>query len=148
MLAAVSSLAGPGTAAASGEDEIHYTIISPTAVTLDWRGASSSISYGLTTSYGLSGVATTPSPLPFSSSGPFWEIRLTNLQPYTIYHFAIGGGADHTFRTGLPKGQSGFTINAIADIGDSANYSSIIPAVMQMVAADRPDFVLVPGDLT
>src|SRR5689334_5615704 len=109
LLNAAASLSSPGIAGAAGEDEVHYTIVSPAAVTVAWRGPSSGIRYGLTASYGQTGAAATPSPLPFSSSGPFWEIRLTDLQPYTVYHFSIGGGADHTFRTGLPKGQSGFT---------------------------------------
>ena len=52
-------------APARAADEIHWTIVGPTAVTFDWRGTETTIRYGLTTAYGLSANGVAPSPLPF-----------------------------------------------------------------------------------
>jgi len=90
--------------AALSADEIHWTITGQTSVTFDWRGAESTIAYGLTPSYGQIATAVTPAPLPFSSVGPFWEARLGGLQENTLYHYSIGTGPDHTFRTPPPRG--------------------------------------------
>lgn len=128
-------------------DEIHYSIISPEAVTIDWRGPDNTIRYGTTTSYGQSAAAINPVPLPFSSAGPFWEARLTNLTPNTLYHYSIGADPDHTFKTPPLNGTPGFTVEAIADIGDTTSYANVGP-IAQMIAADAPDLVLIPGDLT
>ena len=57
----------PATARAA--DEIHWTFTGPTSVTFDWRGTESSVRYGLTSLYGNSVSAATPSPLPPSSRG-------------------------------------------------------------------------------
>src|SRR5437773_1487176 len=76
-------------AAAFAADEIHWTLTSQTSVTFDWRGSESSIRYGLTSAYGSTANAHTPSPLPFSSTGPFWEAPITGLQENTVYHYAI-----------------------------------------------------------
>src|SRR5437870_6558852 len=91
---------------AHAADEIHWTVTGPASVAFDWRGSESAIRYGLTPSYGGSVTAHTPVPLPVSSSGPFWEARLTSLVPDTVYHYSIGGGADHTFRTARLPGAS------------------------------------------
>jgi hypothetical protein len=55
-------------------DEIHYTFTGPTSVAFDWRGTATDIRYGVTTSYGSSATAHAPTPLPFSSAGPFQEV--------------------------------------------------------------------------
>jgi hypothetical protein len=89
----------------------------------------------------------TPSPLPFSSAGPFWEARLTGLQPDAVYHYSIGGGPDATFHTAKPKGSSGFTVLVEGDIGDSKTYSRVA-SVQAQIAGRAPDFVLGVGDLT
>ena len=60
---------------ARSADEIHWTFTGPTSVTVDWRGSESTIRYGLTTGYGSTATAQAPSPLPFSSSGPFQEAK-------------------------------------------------------------------------
>src|SRR5712691_7712689 len=80
-------------------DEVHYTFTGPTSVAFDWRGTATDIRYGATTSYGSTATAQTPSPLPFSSTGPFEEVALTGLDPGATYHYSIGGGTDHTFTT-------------------------------------------------
>ena len=132
---------------ARAADEIHWTIVGPAAVTFDWRGAETTIRYGLTTAYGLTTTAAAPSPLPFSSPGPFQEARLTGLQPNAVYHYSIGGAPDHTFRTPPPRGSSGFTICAEADIGDASAYAEMA-GVQALIAGTAPAFVLAAGDLT
>ena len=128
-------------------DEIHWTIVAPTTVTFDWRGSETQIRYGLTPAYGLSVNAVAPNPLPFSSAGPFQEARLTGLQPNALYHYSIGAGPDHTFRTPPPRGSAGFTVCAEGDIGDGTSYSQM-PGVQQLIAGAAPAFVLAVGDLT
>jgi hypothetical protein len=139
-------------------DEIHWTITGQTSVTFDWRGASSDnkISYGTSSgSYGSTVTAGTPSPLPDSSPGPFWEARIAGLLVNTLYYYKIGSGAEHTFRTPPARGSSGFWIAEEADIGSNAKYAGVGPTQTQIAGDspniagdDRPRFVLVPGDLT
>src|SRR5262245_42391108 len=107
---ALSIAAGSVPVAARAADEIHWTLMGQTAVTIDWRGSESTVRYGLTTSYGQTVTAQTPSPLPFSSAGPFWEARITGLQENTLYHYSVGTGPDHTFRTPPPRGSSDFSL--------------------------------------
>ena len=128
-------------------DEIHWTLTGQNSVTLDWRGFDSAVRYGLTTAYGSSASAATPSPLPFSSPGPFWEAKLAGLQENTLYHYSIGNGPDHTFRTPPPRGASGFTIYVQGDVGASNDFSKV-PTMQAAIAADPPAFVLMIGDLT
>jgi len=128
-------------------DEIHWTVTGATSVTFDWRGPEDTIQYGLTSGYGQTVIAQTPNPLPFSSAGPFWEARLTGLQEDTVYHYSIGTGPDHTFRTPRPQGESCFKTYVEGDIGDVAEYPNVGP-VQGLIAADPPAFVLAVGDLT
>jgi parallel beta-helix repeat protein len=125
-------------------DEVHYTYTSATSVTFDWRGGPSTIQYGTTKNYDHTVTAVTPSPLPFSSAGPFWEARLTGLNPGTTYHYSIGGAPDNTFRA-APSG--GFRFDAEADIGDSVSYPNM-GTTQSQIASDDPNFVLAIGDLT
>src|SRR5204863_7730797 len=106
-------------------DEIHWTLVDPATVTFDWRGAETAIRYGLTSSYGQTAPAVTPSPLPFSSPGPFQEARISGLLADRVYHYSIGTGPDHTFRTPPGRGASGFTVCAEGDIGDVSSYSQV-----------------------
>src|SRR5437667_730098 len=133
---------------AHAADEIHWTFTGPTSVSVDWRGAESVVHYGPTSAYGLDAGAATPDPLPFSSAGPFWEARLTGLLPNTLYHYAIGGAPDHTFRTPLPRGASGFVVCVEGDIGDSTSYPRWLGPVQRLVAQQQPRFALLVGDLT
>jgi Calcineurin-like phosphoesterase len=125
-------------------DEIHYTFTGATSVAFDWRGSANDLRYGLTSAYGATVLGHQPSPLPFSSSGPFWEAQLTGLAPGTAYHYSIGGGPDHMFST-APNGNFRFAV--IGDVGDSTSYDGVAPTQSQ-IAADNPAFVLVTGDLT
>ncbi len=136
-----------GSAGASqAADQVHWTIMGPTSVTFDWRGAETTLSYGLTPAFGSTVTAVTPSPVPWSSSGPFREARITGLLPDTLYHYAIGSGARHTFRTPRRPGTSDFVVMAEADVGSTEELFRVA-VVQQQIADQRPHFTLVPGDL-
>jgi len=132
---------------ARAADEIHWTVTGTTSVSFDWRGSESAIAYGPTKSYGKTATAQTPTPLPWSSAGPFWEARLTGLLPDTLYHYSIGGGADHTFRTPRRPGASNFVVTVEGDIGDAGTYPRVA-VVQQLIANQHPAFTLAVGDLT
>ena len=127
-------------------DQVHWTLTGATSVTLDWRGSDPALRYGSTSAYGFTVTGTTPSPLPYSSSGPFWEARLTGLLPNAVYHYSIAGGPDHLFHT-LPAPGTPFTVYVEGDVGDTATYWRV-GAVQSLIAAGAPSFVLVVGDLT
>lgn len=128
-------------------DEVHWTITGQTSVTFDWRGPVNTLRYGTTTDYTHTVLGVTPTPLPYSSPGPFWEARITGLQENTLYHYSIAGGPDHTFRTPPPRGSSGFTVMAEGDIGAASDYPKVA-IVQSQIAAQTPAFVLALGDLT
>jgi hypothetical protein len=148
IVAAVTALAAGTYSAAErtsvSASEVHYTFSGPTSVTFDWAGSSEDIRYGRSRHYNRRATAHAPTPLPFSSVGPFREARLTRLRPGTTYHYSIGGGSDHTFST-VPKSRYRFDVEA--DVGDSGNFRNVGPTQSQ-IAHDRPAFVLVAGDLT
>ena len=127
-------------------DEVHYTMTSQTSVTFDWRGFDRTIRYGLTSAYGQTVSGVTPTPIPFSSMGPFFEARIPGLQENTTYHYSIGSGADHTFHTPPPRGSTNFKIYAEGDVGDSAHWYRMA-TIQNTIAADPPAFTLVLGDL-
>jgi hypothetical protein len=147
---------------AGAADEIHWTITGQTSVTFDWRETSAdagdhAIRYGTAPgTYTNTVTAVTPSPLPDSSTGPFWEARLPGLQQDTLYYYQIANnGPEHTFRTPPPRGSSNFWIAQEADIGSNAKYAGVGPT-QSLISADnpnipgddRPRFVLASGDLT
>lgn len=132
--------------AVSTADEIHWTVLGSDAIGLDWRGSAITVRYGLTPAYGDSMNARTPSPVPVSSSGPFREARITGLTPDTVYHYAIGSGADHTFRTAPGNAPTTFTFCVEADIGTSA-YGPMGPN-QALIAQRAPRFCLIAGDLS
>ena len=143
MVVCAAVVAGSAFAA----DEIHWTITGQTSVTFDWRGTENTIRYGLTTAYGRTVTAVTPSILPYSSPGPFWEAKITGLTENTTYHYSIGSGPDHVFKTPLPRGSSGFTIYVEGDVGNNTNWSRM-GVIQGMIASARPDFVVMVGDIT
>ena len=156
VLSLLLGLSLAGTAGAA--DEIHWTFKGQTAVSFDWRGSSSEnvIHYGTASgSYPSSVTASTPSPLPTSSSGPFWEAHLTGLLENTLYYYKIGSGAEHTFRTPPPRGSSDYWFGEEADIGSTLGWTNVgitqgmVPTDNPNVSGDdRPRFLIVPGDLT
>ena len=128
-------------------DEVHWTITGQTSVSFDWRGFDTTVRYGLTSSYGAAATGITPTPIPFSSPGPFYEAKISGLAENKLYHYSIGNGPDHTFRTPPPRGSSNFTVCAEADVGDGVTFWRM-PPVQADIAAGLPAFTLVGGDLT
>ena len=158
FLAASVALALSLVGAAWAADEIHWTIKGQTAVTFDWRGSSSenTIRFGTSSgSYTSTVTGATPSPNPTSSSGPFWEAKLTGLTENTLYYYKIGNASEHTFRTPPARGSSDYWFGEQADIGSTLGWSNVgitqgmIPPDNPNVAGDdRPRFIIAPGDLT
>jgi len=132
---------------ACAADEIHWTIEGQTAVTFEWRGSETTIAYGATPAHGFTVTATPSTPWPSSSPGPFWTARITGLQENTLYHYAIGGGPDHTFHTPPPHGSSGFNVLVEGDVGDAVTFPRM-GLVQNLIAQANPQFVLVVGDIT
>jgi len=146
FVAAVAVWAPVRSATAAGTaDEIHYTFTGTTSVAFDWRGTATDIRYGSTTAYGSTATSHAPSPMPFSSTGPFQEVELTGLAAGARYHYSIGGGPDHTFGT-APTGDT-FVFDAIGDVGSSLQWSRVTTTQGQ-IANDQPAFVLMIGDLS
>jgi hypothetical protein len=147
---AVFILSLMGVASVFAADEIHWTITGQGSVTFDWRGSvqENTIIYGTSPGvYSHKIVAVNPKPLPSSSNGPFWEAKLTGLHENTLYYYVIGNRAEHTFRTPLPRGSSGFKVDVEGDIGSSRSYSQV-SGVQALIAKDLPHFVLAVGDLS
>jgi chitodextrinase len=137
-------------AKAFAADEVHWTITGPTSVTFDWRGTEDIIYYwidGPRPPAPDSVTAAAPQPLPFSSSGPFWEAEITGLQENTRYRYSIGDSPEHTFRTPPLPGNSAFSVYTEGDIGSTNTYSRV-GGVQDLIANGAPAFVLAIGDLT
>ncbi|MDD5323186.1 MAG: CARDB domain-containing protein [Methylococcales bacterium] len=130
-------------------DEIHWTVTGKDSVTFDWRGTSAenSIGYGLTSGNYTQVTATTPNPVPVSSTGPFWEAKLTGLAANTRYYYKIGNAPERSFRTLPASGSSDFTVYAQGNIGSSSNYFNT-GVIQDIIANDLPSFVIGLGDLT
>ncbi len=138
------SSSGPATLGEEVVDEVHWTYTGPTSVALDWRGAATDVRYGLTADYGSTATAGAPSPMPWSSAGPFREVEITGLAEDTVYHYSIGGGPDHTFATG--PGDS-YRFVAVGDISESVT-NPPVGELMQQIGSEQAAFVLALGDLT
>lgn len=147
---AVFLLAGAGLITAipahadSDVDEIHYAITGDTSVVFDWRGTNNAIKYGPDTSYGKTVLAAKPNPNPVDNSGPFWEAKLTGLQPNTTYHYQVGNAPDSTFHT-LPKGD--IKISVVSDISDSVTHPWVA-TTHEQIRDNKSDLVLFGGDLS
>ncbi len=125
-------------------DEVHYTYLGATSISLDWRGSAQDVRYGTTSSYGSTATGNAPQWTPWSSSGPFEQATITGLAPGTTYHYSIGGGPDYTFST--PPTTS-FRFDAIGDVGDTTHFGHLADT-LSAIASDQPSFVLMVGDLT
>lgn len=149
VLAAPGAAARPamepsGATAGGWADEVHYTFVGGRSVAFNWRGAADTIAFGRTRDYGRAATAHASRPRPWSSAGPFRQVRLRHLRPGTTYHYSIGGGPDATFTT-APTGT--FRFVAVGDVGDSVSSPSVARQ-QQLIAARDPAFVLMLGDLT
>ncbi|MGH7741925.1 MAG: metallophosphoesterase [Candidatus Eiseniibacteriota bacterium] len=133
---------------ARAADEIHWTITGPGSVTFDWRGPENVVHFGrLNHDLLLTAIATPASPVPVSSPGPFWEARITGLQPGSLYYYTVGSGAMHTFRTAPPAGASNFKVCVAGDIGNATSFMRM-GVIQTMIAGEQPNLVLMVGDLT
>jgi hypothetical protein len=154
--ACVCFLIGAANVAYCTIDEAHWSIIGPTAITLDWRSTtpSENVMYYGTISGNLpnSVTALAASPTPTDSAGYYWEAKLTGLQTNTLYYYKIGsGGTQHTFRTPLlpgSAGNGGFVVAACSDLQGSTSRNSDTDATNNQIRLASPAFVLVVGDLT
>lgn len=130
-------------AATDTASELHFTYEGATSVTFDWDGTARTLRYGLTRRYGSVVAGTSPTITPFSSKGPFWRATLTRLKPGTTYYYSVGTVAS-TFST-PPIGRFRFDVEA--DVGASTDFGAV-SVTQRQIAADRPAFVVVAGDLT
>ena len=122
--------------------EVHYTFTSRTAVSFDWRGGPAAMRARIGKRWRTFRAAAAR-PTPISATGPYREARVTGLRAGTAYRYTIGAvlGTFHTAPTG------DFRFDVEADIGASSDYAAVTPTQAE-IAADKPSFVLVPGDLT
>jgi hypothetical protein len=141
--------------AADSVDEIHlgYGNDPATSMWVYWRGAPTTVDYGLTTDYDQAATAAPSAVTPVDISGPFSEVLLSNLTPATQYHYRIGAtGDDHTFSTG-PTGD--FTWDDIGDTGSSyynpaapiSCNKTWMPSVWSQILSEDPAFVTHGGDI-
>jgi hypothetical protein len=133
-------------------DQIHFTIISGTAITFDWVGSADYIYYGkkqgrLKQSVKASNAPFLPVTAPWKSDpGPYREARLTGLKQGTRYFYKIGSrGEVHEFRTPPKPGSSGFRVCLTTDMHESSPESK---AMFAQIADLKPDLVLTTGDIT
>lgn len=105
------------------------------------RASHGEVVYGETEEYGAS--VTDP------TVGTRHAVTLTNLAPYTVYHYRVESGdvplsADTTFRTAAGPDQTEFTFVVF---GDTRTQHQIHQTVADRIVALEPDFVLHTGDL-
>ena len=128
-------------------DEVKYAYGSTKdQVVFSWRGAETTLYYGLTTAYGMQATASPSAITPVDTTGPFMEATLSGLQTGTTYHYKIGSkGTDYVFTTVAGTTDS-FKAVSIGDTIASTcrSYQSVIN---QQVSDQRPNFVLHGGDL-
>ncbi len=133
-------------------DDIHFSVISHTALTFDWTGTADHISYGTDRDNLSSRVdAVHPEFLPVTSPwvsppGPYWEAKLTGLMENTVYYYRVGqSGKRHQFKTPPSPGKAGFRVCLTSDIHDR---SAECLAMFYQIALLKPDLVITTGDVT
>jgi hypothetical protein len=130
--------------------EVHFTFTAPDAVTFDWRGNDGTLRYWAKNVAPRTVQARPPTPLPFSSPGPWQEAVADGLQPGLEYLYQVGDPVRPTtlsFRAPAPRGAVGFTFVAVGDMGAST-HSPAAAAVNRGIARAEPTFVFGLGDLT
>ena len=118
--------------------------VTPDSIIVVWETEDSSrgeIVYGETDEYGSR--VTDP------MAGINHAVTLTNLAPYTTYHYRVEEdgvplSADAAFRTAAGPDQTKFTFAAF---GDTRTQHQIHQEVVDSIVAMEPDFVLHTGDL-
>jgi hypothetical protein len=133
-------------------DEIHFSVINGTAITFDWVGSASFITFGTRQNRLNSKIkAAPPSFLPVTSPwssepGPYWEAKLTGLKENTTYYYKIGNkGEIHTFKTPPLPGKASFRVCFTSDVHENSKECA---AMFKQIADLNPDLVLSTGDLT
>ena len=113
-------------------------------MTFDWTGTARSLRYGPDHALwiGRPGPALRASS-PFSSKGPFWQATIKGLRTGKRYRYSVGP-VKSTFST-PPLGRFRFDLEA--DVGASSDFEAV-SATQKQIAADKPAFVIVAGDLT
>ncbi|WP_269045177.1 hypothetical protein [Paenarthrobacter sp. Z7-10] len=120
---------------------------------LHWRGPDATVFFGRDESYGGTATATAPVITPVDIAGPFREAKIDGLTAGTVYHYKIGDGADHTFKTS-PTGD--FTWVDIGDVSSTfkdpaAGSACDTPWVAdhwRQIAQEKPDFLTFGGDIS
>jgi hypothetical protein len=133
-------------------DQIHFSIISETAVTFDWVGTADNIRLGTKPRRLMSALqAANPQFLPVtapwtSDPGPYWEAKITGLKQNSVYYYKIGNSGDvHQFKTPPVPGTGGFRICLTTDMHEQ---SSECKTMFAQIAQLKPDIVLTTGDMT
>lgn len=148
------SVVRPSAAATDTDDEIVVNFGGQaSSMFVHWRGPDTTISFGTDSSYGRSATAAPPAITPIDITGPFWAVKIDGLTAGTLYHYKIGQGADHTFRT-APTGD--FTWADIGDTGTTFKDPAAGPECAtpwladhwQQIADEHPDFVTHGGDIS
>src|SRR6185503_16514766 len=88
--------------------------------------------------------AHTPTPLPFSSPGPWQEATLTGLPPGAEVQYELGNPTRPVplaFRAPPPRGGFGFTFAAVGDMGAAIDSPST-PVTHRLISLAEPMFVI------
>jgi hypothetical protein len=142
----------PGKRSSDYADQIHFSIINGTSVTFDWVGTANHIVFGTKPgSLKKSVKAEHPQFLPVkepwvSDPGPYWEAKLTDLKPNTIYFYKIGeNGQIKQFKAPPVRGTGGFRICLTTDMHETSAESK---SMFAQIADLKPEIVLTTGDIT
>src|SRR6185369_13480909 len=73
--------------------EVHFSFTGPTSVAFSWQGNNRAFRFWSKDVPPRTLQAHTPSPVPFSSGGPWQEVEVTGLVPGLEYRYVIGSPA-------------------------------------------------------
>jgi hypothetical protein len=116
-----------------------------TEIWASWRGESSSVQYGTTTSYGQSAVGASKA----SGGGTQHNAKLTGLMPGTTYYYRCGDDTtgNGSFRT-APSGNAPFSFYVPGDIQGDYNVESSWISATRFIEGKNVSFWLPVGDIT
>lgn len=140
-------------AAQDGPTQIHlgYGADASTEMVVMWRTSSNTnthqVRYGTTAALGSTASGTSAA-APNGASGYIHTVKLTGLQPGTIYHYSCGDAtagwsATRTFRT-APNTPTPLVVATYGDV----NVTTAAKNVQSLVKIHNPDLVLILGDLS